>query len=212
MIKSILKRLKDSEVKYDETALDEMNRNGHTLDFEHARGKKVAMKEAIEIVHEVIDECSNAVGNELMVITALPSLYPLQSFEEEAIHKVVSAIKECSYSAILDFLQFVRDNAGREELNNKDGWALSDLIILAEEFTPYRRNDGWIYVSEKLPEEPGCGLEDMNEFPEYNVVIKGAETPTTLHYAGDGEWYRDGMFYEVVAWQPLPVWYPSKES
>lgn len=35
---------------------------------------------------------------------------------------------------ILDYLQFVRDNADREDFDNKDGWALADLIILATEY------------------------------------------------------------------------------
>lgn len=41
---------------------------------------------------------------------------------------------EIRANAIEEFLQFVYDNANREEFDNKDGWALSDLIILSEEF------------------------------------------------------------------------------
>lgn len=35
---------------------------------------------------------------------------------------------------IIDYLQFVRDNADRAEFDNEDGWSLSDLIILASEY------------------------------------------------------------------------------
>lgn len=65
-------------------------------------------------------------------------------------------------------------------------------------------NDGWIPCSERLPEEPGDGLRDMDELEEYIVMIEGAEVPTVLEYVGGGEWYRDGVFYNVIAWHPLP--------
>lgn len=44
----------------------------------------------------------------------------------------------------------------------------------------------------------------MDRYSEYIAMIKGAEKPSVLKYAGDGEWYGDGSFYNVVAWQPLP--------
>lgn len=73
-------------------------------------------------------------------------------------------------------------------------------------------NDGWIPCSERLPEEPENGIEYMENLLEYNVMIKGASMATTLHYAGDGEWY-DSMsqdYYTVVAWRPLPEPYQPK--
>lgn len=55
--------------------------------------------------------------------------------EVENSKKIVQEVaKEYGNNIILDFLQFVRDNADREEFDNKDGWALSDLIILATEY------------------------------------------------------------------------------
>lgn len=65
-------------------------------------------------------------------------------------------------------------------------------------------NNGWIQTEKQLPPEPEEGIEDMEDLPEYIVVIEGAEKPTVLQYAGNGEWYRERKFYRVSMWQPLP--------
>lgn len=66
-------------------------------------------------------------------------------------------------------------------------------------------NDGWILTSERLPEEPK--IEELeNGLQEYAVMIEGWERVTTLRYMGNGEWYREGVMYNVIAWQPLPDW------
>lgn len=70
-------------------------------------------------------------------------------------------------------------------------------------------NDGWIPVSERLPEVPE-GTED-DDCPEFNVTIKGADKATTLKYAPDGTWFDDsGEVYKVVAWKPLPEPYKGE--
>ena len=51
---------------------------------------------------------------------------------------------------------------------------------------------------------------EPDTYPEYIVMIAGAQEPTFLKYAGSGEWYRDGNFYKVIAWMPLPA--PYKEN
>ncbi len=75
-------------------------------------------------------------------------------------------------------------------------------------------NDGWTYCGDgkNLPEEPGDGLRDMDELEEYIVMIEDAEVPTVLEYAGGGEWHRDGVFYSVIAWQPLPSPYRPQKA
>lgn len=71
-------------------------------------------------------------------------------------------------------------------------------------------NDGWIPVSEHLPEVPE-GIDD--DCPEFNVTIKGADKATTLKYSPDGTWFDDlGEVYQVVAWQPLPKPYRPEEG
>jgi len=77
----------------------------------------------------------------------------------------------------------------------------------------------WIPCSERLPEEPEerqafydkKRFVEMDKFPEYIVMIEHAEKPTVLQYIGGGEWYRDGIYYRVTAWQPLPQPYKPQE-
>lgn len=70
-------------------------------------------------------------------------------------------------------------------------------------------NNGWIPVSERLPEVPE-GTED-DDCPEFNVTIKGADKATTLKYAPDGTWFDDlGEVYKVVAWKSLPEPYKGE--
>lgn len=69
--------------------------------------------------------------------------------------------------------------------------------------------DGWISVSDRLPEEPEIEpmtLEEIENTTEYIVMIAGATVPTTLHYLGNGVWWQD-TYYKVTAWQPLPPAY-----
>ena len=62
-------------------------------------------------------------------------------------------------------------------------------------------NDGWIPVEKRLPKAP----EMEDEYPEFNVMIEGAKTPTTLQYTHEGIWVDDyGNVYNVIAWKPLP--------
>lgn len=72
-------------------------------------------------------------------------------------------------------------------------------------------NDGWIPVSERIPEVPE-GTEDVY-CPEFNVTIKGASKATTLKYAPDGTWFDDsGEVYNVIAWQLLPEPYKGGDE
>lgn len=63
------------------------------------------------------------------------------------------------------------------------------------------KGDGWIPSKKHLPKAP----EMEDEYPEFNVMIEGAKTPTTLQYSHEGIWVDDyGNVYNVIAWQPLP--------
>lgn len=72
-------------------------------------------------------------------------------------------------------------------------------------------NDGWIPVSEKLPnEEEFKEAYCRNKYAaEFVVMIEDATRPTTLYYK-NGSWFdEERNYYSVVAWQPLPE--PYKE-
>ena len=68
------------------------------------------------------------------------------------------------------------------------------------------KNDGWIPVEERLPnEEEFKEAYCRNRYAaEFVVMIEGATRPTTLYYK-NGSWFdEERNYYSVVAWQPLP--------
>ena len=90
--------------------------------------------------------------------------------------------------------------------------AYENTGLTPEEIMDGKLLTGWIPVSKQLPKEPSEGLTDLEDLPEYLVTIAGAKESTTLQYMGDGEWYRDGVFYStgVVAWVHMPAVYKEE--
>lgn len=92
------------------------------------------------------------------------------------------------------------------------GWndALEQVKELIVSYVPA---DMWIPTELMLPEEPDEDI-DIEETPQYIVTIKGAEEPTSLHYAGNGRWVDIGVgreiYYPVSAWMPMPKAYKEK--
>lgn len=89
-----------------------------------------------------------------------------------------------------------------------------DTGLTPEEILDGKLLTGWILCSEQLPADPVpdvfYGLSEMDTYPEYIVMISGAQEPTFLKYIGNGEWYRDGNYYKVTAWMPLPEPYQEE--
>lgn len=54
-------------------------------------------RNVIEMVIQLAEEHKQQLSNDLEIISSLPSLYPLQPFEEEAIHRVVASVKNNSW-------------------------------------------------------------------------------------------------------------------
>lgn len=102
--------------------------------------------------------------------------------------------------------------AKKEELIQRLA-AYENTGLEPEEIMDGKLLTGWISVSERLPREPECeGMIDFRDFDEYIVMIKDAEEPTTLFYAGDGDWQDvNGIFYSVGAWMPMPEPYEEVE-
>lgn len=71
----------------------------------------------------------------------------------------------------------------------------------------------WIPCKDRLPNmtESQKNHSRIGEPVEFNVMIKGADNPTTLEYTADGFWIDESFStYIVVAWQPLPEPYKEK--
>lgn len=75
-------------------------------------------------------------------------------------------------------------------------------------------NNGWIPVSERLPnfEERKKAYCRNEHGAEFVVMIEGATLPTTLYIKMQEDiWFDEqGELYNVVAWQPLPEPYQPK--
>lgn len=131
---------------------------------------------------------------------------------KEAFEKIVERLEEYEYNDLIEHNSELCEHCKRIDCGI--GMDCSICVMdkaqeivqeVAEEY-----NNGWIPCSERLPEEPEEGLTDLDECDEYIAMIENADIPTALNYAGNGEWYRDGEFYKVIAWQPLPE--PYKET
>lgn len=149
-------------------------------------GYKDGLYKAIEIVQEVAKECDTASDNDLMVVSALPSLYPLQKFEEEAIHKVVASAKD-------------------------GGWIPVEVAMPEEHesiFAKYKGTSKWDEngMFEKISDEVYATVENM----------KTGESTTTHAHTTDGKWSCDLLrwndTYRIIAWMPLPPKYEPKEA
>lgn len=94
------------------------------------------------------------------------------------------------------------------------GW--NDALEKVEELiASYNLSENWIPVDIKLPPEPDERI-NVEDLPDYIVMIKGANLPTSLVYAGDNTWLATGvggnMRYPVVAWMPMPKPYKEDEK
>ncbi len=105
-------------------------------------------------------------------------------------------------------MEFLKDSYDQDEISKFELQYFLSLNInrveevvnkIAEEY-----DNGWISVEKQLPKEPKIGIVDMEDLQEYIVMIDGADKATSLYYAGNGEWYREGVFYRVSAWQQYP--------
>lgn len=79
----------------------------------------------------------------------------------------------------------------------------------------HMENDGWIPVEEGLPEEKGVNPITRDAYVYPVTVNLGGVTDTRYYSFWKGHWYNQGpkiMDELVIAWQPLPTPYQSKEE
>ncbi len=99
---------------------------------------------------------------------------------------------------------------------------LKDAADTIESLSAKLEETKWIPCSDHLPEEPEVlpsaalgALVREGTLQEYIVMLYGALKPTTMHYAGNGEWYDQwtGEKYRVTALCPLPEPYkPNNQA
>lgn len=129
-------------------------------------------------------------------------------FEEISnIYRVVKNDEDLEWNRAVDRCRNIIDSCTNEVPNCAE---CSRIKWYQKGYEDGKKDNGWIPVSERLPEVPE-GTEDVY-CPEFNVTIKGASKATTLKYAPDGTWFDDsGEVYNVMAWQPLPEPYRPEE-
>lgn len=121
----------------------------------------LSRKKVLEIVQEVAKEYGNASDNDLTVVSALPSLYPLQPFEEEAIHKIVASAKDGGWIPYSERLpEFPKSDEDEKSylvtVKRNDGFTFWDRLIFHDygwripgncevtawqEVTPYKKGE-----------------------------------------------------------------------
>ena len=181
---NVLEKILEATEKESKLAHEEMRRcaSENHLQFDEIKGHARACETILEIIRSYIDEAANMSGKRLIDANALDDEVMNFFLAITGNPKQTTVVRECKES-------FRR--------------------MIDEQPTIYA-DDGWIPVSERLPEVPE-GTEDA-DCPEFNVTIRGAEKATTLKYAPDGTWFDDsGEVYKVVAWKPLPEPYKGGE-
>lgn len=95
---------------------------------------------------------------------------------------------------------------------------LEDAADTIESLSAKLKEIRWIPCNDHLPEDPTKPFKEIDPpafcetYQEYIVMIHGGLMPTTLYYAGGGEWYdlATKQYYKVIAWRPLPE--PYKQN
>ena len=121
----------------------------------------------------------------------------------EAIREAIENLKGCVVSYEVD------------EHGNPNGNVTADLtmeiINMAISALEKQEKDGWIPVTERMPESD----HDDLEYPTVLVSIPNSEVCTACYYESTKEW-GTGEDYDRIcyptAWRPLPEPYTEEES
>jgi len=113
----------------------------------------------------------------------------------------------CKYQKIC---RDIRDESCDPVREGSTVYKANQIVIEALE---KKKNNGWIPVSKRLPEEIIDKL--TRDFTEYNVSLKFDDKKCVRTYKfGNERWWNNGadMTKYVVAWQPLPETYKEVEN
>ena len=155
----------------------------------------VPTKKAIEIVNQVAEEYGNGADeHDLMVVGALPSLYPLQDFEEEAIQRVVVSKSGGGWIPVSERLPEAETEVLIHARRKYTGGHFKDIITTAmyEDGTVREVDSCWYWeeVDGEWDKEEGC-----------MIIPKGWWE--NKHYNGDDE-FNHAVDDKVIEWKPLP--------
>ena len=197
----ILERLEELRETYDEMAFVEMNTNGHTLDFEYAKGKKDVILDVKKIVQEVAEEYNGDMKYNLAEMYA-------KNMVDYGVN-VTKAWQTATQQSCALEKAYIR---GRQ-------YEVDRFNELRKEY-----NGGWIPCSERLPKERDWCLAVFEEvdtgfigLPYIAEYLMGKHTIATtedgwiIHNCTDREDVSSEYYKKLrcVAWQPLPE--PFKE-
>ena len=143
-IKKLIERLEELYDRNDKSKKDAYEEQDWER-FDLFTHRNEGIYTAISIVNQLAEEYSRKhVTNDLAVVESLPSLYPLQPFEEEAIHRVVDVAKKISVSK-METVDWIPCS---ERLPEEHGEYLVWWTDLTQneyyEITEYHPAEGWI--------------------------------------------------------------------
>lgn len=137
------------------------------------RQQSLAIDECKAIVQEVAKEYV-AGNNDLTVVSALPSLYPLQSFEEEAIHKVVESAKDGGW---IPFTQREMTEDEKECCGTEEGYMLDCPLPEEDEEILVTYSNGTVDVDIFMRDGNECYLDSGNDLVTEAIAWRKKPTP-----------------------------------
>lgn len=127
---------------------------------------------AISIVNQLAEECKQKPlqSNDLMIVSSLPSLYPLQDFEEEAVHRVVA--KNATVGGWIPCSEKMPADCGED-------WVLVQIK---------EKNNGYLWIPEVGEHrKDGWWLMNMDDDPLGSAFEVIAWQPLPAPYQPKGE-------------------------
>ncbi len=99
-IKKLIERLEEKALELYDDELGEILRKDEAIGIINQLAEEYKAEHIVDLCNqfcdkadEILQKDNNVITNDLAIVQSLPSLYPLQPFEEEAVHRVVGRAK-----------------------------------------------------------------------------------------------------------------------
>ena len=203
-VEKLIGRLEEESKKWLDLWEDTRKRKG-IYDY-YADGMNDAFDEAINIVNQLAEEYKEQNNQDLMIVESLPSIFPMQPFEVEALDRVIECAK---YSGgLIEKLLEAKKNCGEDSDCSECPFGQIEDRCILNELQIESDNNGWIPCSERLPED--CTIYEVTaQFRNGMCYIEFA-----YYDESRGEWWKhdDDGLVNVLAWKPLPDPYIPKQE